>query len=182
MLDRLPKFIEPLALADKNASFEGNMPLNSLERLGDLLSDNEGNVVVKLFFSREGRLAKVEGHISAVLALICQRCLGTVEWPIDNEVKLGIVSSLEQVALLPEGYEPLLLTDDDKLPLTHLIEDELLLGLPTIPLHQYACAIPSIPSSDLEQTSKATRSTRENPFSILADFKKLETSNGSTKK
>jgi uncharacterized protein len=182
MLDRLPKFIDPLLLSDRNARIEGELPLSSFDRMTELLSDDVGNVLVKLFFGKEGKLATIEGHVSAVLGLKCQRCLESVEWPVNNDIKLGIVSSLDQANNLPEGYEPLLLIDEDKIPLKNIIEDELLLNIPGIPKHQNDCAAPNIPENKPESLPKIERTSTETPFSILADLKKLETYNGSTKK
>ncbi len=75
MSDRLPEIIDPLHLADTRGVLKGKLPLSSLDRLANMLVDDSGTVSVDLFFSREGRLAKVEGHIETVLALQCQNCL-----------------------------------------------------------------------------------------------------------
>lgn len=185
MLARLPEFIEPLILVDRNASIEGELPLKGCQRIAEMLSDDAGNVAISLFFGRKGKLATVEGQISTVLALKCQRCLESVEWPVNSEFKLGVVSSLALVDKLPDGYEPLLLIDEDKIPLKNLVEDELLLSLPDIPKHQHDCIAPNISKNKLEPLSKTAQVSTVNPFSILADLKnlkKLEATNGSTKK
>jgi uncharacterized protein len=181
MLARLPKFIDPLLLADRNANIEGELPVSSLGRVADLLSNDVGNISVKLFFGREGRLATIDGHISAVLALKCQRCLEPVEWPINNEIKLGVVNTAERANNLPDGYEPLLLIEEGKIPLVNIVEDELLLILPSIPKHQDDCAAPNMPNNKPKPVLKTLETTKETPFSILANLKKLETTNGSTK-
>jgi uncharacterized protein len=184
MLARLPKFIDPLLLADRNANIEGELPVSSLERVAGLLSNDVGNVSVKLFFGREGRLATIDGHISAVLALKCQRCLEPLEWSVSSDIKLGIVSTLERANNLPDDYEPLLLIEEGKIPLVSIIEDELLLILPSIPKHQDDCVAPNMPNNKPTALLKTVQATKENPFSKLADLKtqnKLETPDGSTK-
>jgi uncharacterized protein len=184
MLARLPKFIDPLLLADRNANIEGELPVSSLERVAGLLSNDDGTVSVKLFFGREGRLATIDGHISAVLALKCQRCLEPLEWSVSSDIKLGIVSTLERANNLPDDYEPLLLIEEGKIPLVSIIEDELLLILPSIPKHQDDCAAPNMPNNKTTPLLKTVQATKENPFSKLADLKtqnKLETPDGSTK-
>jgi uncharacterized protein len=185
MLVRLPELIDPNLLADRNAGIEGELPLRSFDRMADVLSNDVGNVAIKLVFCREGKLASVEGHISTVLALKCQRCLESVEWPVSGDIKLGIVGSLELANSLPDGYEPLLLIDEGKIPLKNIVEDELLLSLPSIPKHQGDCLTPNIPDDKLQPTHKTAKAPTENPFSILAELKNqkiLETTNGSTKK
>ncbi|MEQ1485090.1 YceD family protein [Methyloglobulus sp.] len=182
MSARLPELIDPNLLADRNATIDGELPLSSFDRMAGLLSNDAGNVAVKLFFSRVGKLATVEGHIAADLVVKCQRCLDPVEWPVSSNIKLGVVGSIEQANNLPDGYEPLLLIDEDKIPLKNIVEDELLLCLPDIPKHPNDCLAPNISKNTPEPLPKAARASTENPFSILADLKKLETTNGSTKK
>ena len=116
MSDRLPEIIEPLHLADTRGELKGKISLSSLDRLAKMLVNDSGTIDVDLFFGREGRLAKVEGHIETVLALQCQNCLEAVEWPIDCDIKLGIVTSIDQANRLSEEYEPLMV-EEEKIPL-----------------------------------------------------------------
>lgn len=171
MLDRLPQYIDPLLLADKRGSIKGQIAIKTLDRLADILHDDSGSVAVELFFGRAGRLAFCEGEIRAVLALKCQNCLGSVSWSITGTVKLGIVGSIDQADKLPEDYEPLLVNEEGAVLLKDLIEDELLLLLPTFPKHEQRCFFSNTDSSkpdDLTDNSPLPT----NPFSILANLKK----------
>lgn len=170
MLNRLPEYIDPLQLADKRGSLRGQITLNSLDRLRDVLSNDEGCVVIDLFFGREGRLAKIEGRIKAILSLECQNCLQALEWSVDNVVKLGIVSSIDQANQLPDDYEPLLVEEENIL-LKTLIEDELLLILPAFPKHRHNCFIPNSTNNKLDSLLVDEQSPIETPFSILAKLK-----------
>jgi uncharacterized protein len=170
MSDRLPEIIDPLHLADTRGVLKGKLPLSSLDRLANMLVDDSGTVSVDLFFSREGRLAKVEGHIETVLALQCQNCLEAVEWSIDCEIKLGIVTSIDQANRLPEEYEPLLV-EEEKMPLKNIIEDEILLNLPAFPKHQHPCLVAIINNDTKKTVVFDEPSNPENPFSILAKLK-----------
>lgn len=142
MLPRLPKEIDAFEWADKQANIRGELEINSFDRLSELLFDSGGTVKLDLNFGKQGRLTAVEGHLSATLVLKCQRCLEALEWQIDDDIKLGVVSSTEHINRLPEGYEPLLLAEDGLVLLNTLVEDELLLRLPDIPKHQHECLIP----------------------------------------
>jgi len=170
MLARLPEYIDPLHLADKRGELRGEIPVSSLDRLADILFSDTGAVAVELFFGREGRLAKIEGQIEAVLELECQNCLQAVQWTVKNAVKLGIVTSLEQADRLPEDYEPLLI-DEEKILLKNIIEDELLLILPTFPKHQHNCLGQKTDDSKVNSLQNERQSSTENPFSILAKLK-----------
>ena len=170
MLDRLPEYIDPLHLADKRGALKGQLPLKSLDRLAEMLVDDTGAINVELFFGREGRLAKIDGHIEAVLGLECQNCLQAVDWPINCTIKLGVVTSIEQANRLPEDYEPLLV-EEGKVPLKNIIEDEILLTLPAFPRHQHTCSIPKFDNNNVVSLVSGGQSSPENPFSILAKLK-----------
>ena len=170
MLARLPEYIDPLHLADKRGELKGQIPVSSLDRLADILFSDTGDVAVEFFFGREGRLAKIEGQIEAVLELECQNCLQAVQWTVKNNIKLGIVTSVDQADRLPEDYEPLLV-DEGKVLLKDIIEDELLLILPTFPKHQHNCLAQKSGDNKVEHLLNEQQSPTENPFSILAKLK-----------
>ncbi|MDD5276665.1 MAG: YceD family protein [Methylovulum sp.] len=170
MLDRLPEYIDPLHLADKRAELKGKIPISRFERVAEMLHSADGAVVVELVFGREGRLAEVEGHLNAVFELQCQNCLQAVTWPVSHEIKLGIVTSLEQADKLPGDYEPLVVAEEQKIRLKDIVEDELLLVLPLFPKHQYACLNAGI-TNNVNVSAGSTQFSAENPFSILANLK-----------
>jgi len=181
MLDRLPRYIDPLHLADKRSELKGALSLKDFGRLGDMLSDTDGNVVIDLFFSREGRLAKIEGKIETHLRLVCQNCLQAIAWPVQAEVRLGVVNSLEQVDRLPPGFEPLFV-EEAKILLQDIIEDELLLNLPLYPKHPEPCVAQDTGSRTPSQAEAERPKPQDNPFSVLTHLKNLESPHGSTKK
>jgi len=170
MLDRLPEYIDPLQLADKRGALKGQIPLKSLDRLAEILADDTGTVAVELFFGREGRLAKIDGHIKTVLELKCQNCLGAVKWPLHCDIKLGIVTSIDQADRLPEDFEPLLV-DEGKILLKSIIEDEILLVLPAFPKHPHSCIASNTNNNNVDSVAHDEPSSPENPFSILAKLK-----------
>jgi uncharacterized protein len=170
MSDRLPEYIDPLHLADKRGTLKGQIPLKGLDRLSEILANDTGTVSVELFFGREGRLAKVDGHIEAVLELVCQNCLEALKWPIDCLIKLGVVTSIDQANRLPEDYEPLLV-EEEKIPLKNIIEDEILLILPAFPKHPHHCFVQKFDKNNVVPLANDEQSTPENPFSLLAKLK-----------
>lgn len=182
MLDRLPRFIDPLHLADKRSVLRGELSLKDFGRMAEILSDTDGNVFIDLYFSRDGRLAKIEGKIAAHLQLICQNCLKAIDWPIEATVYLGIVDSLEQADRLPPNFEPLLFKEE-KISLKDIIEDELLLILPQYPKHPEPCRVQDRGDRKASHSSsERSQKRQDNPFSILTNLKNLESPHGSTKK
>lgn len=172
MSARLPEFIDPLYLADKNASIKGQMPLNALDRLAEKLFDGTGGLAIEFFFYRDGRIPVIEGRLQATLNLKCQNCLASLAWAIDTPVKLGVVTSIEQADRLPEDYEPLM-CEGDNLLLKDIVEDELLLALPIFPKHEHVCFDAGTQADKIATPEEDGQPpSRKNPFSILANLKK----------
>ncbi|GAB4276836.1 MAG: 23S rRNA accumulation protein YceD [Methylomicrobium sp.] len=166
MLDRLPELIDPLSFADKQSRLSGQIPLDHFERLKQLLTDDSGSVSIDLAFGRKGKLAIVEGHVRATLTLECQNCLNPIDLQVDCRVKLGIVGSMAEADRLPEEFEPLMVPKG-KIPLKDIVEDEILLAIPSFPKHAEQC----IATQDHADNSGIEKTDTNNPFLILAKLK-----------
>lgn len=168
MLDRLPKFIDPLLMTERGRGLVGEMQLSEFPRLAELLADNRGVAVFELSFFKQGRQNVLQGKISTVLKLRCQNCLQVLDWPVDCEFRLGIVASLDEARRLPGDLEPLLV-GQEKTVLRDIIEEELLLSVPLFPKHAKPCF-------DYRQYSdtpaESGQSKTDNPFAVLAKLKK----------
>ena len=169
MLDRLPELIDPLSFADKRKELVGQLELGSLDRLFGIITNTAGKVSVDLKFGKEGSLATIVGRIHTVLTIQCQNCLQDMEWPIDSEIKLGIVSSIDEADRLPADFEPILV-GNEKIPFKEIVEEELLLSLPTFPKHSEPCMAFDV-VSNCQEASDNKPSNLNNPFSILAKIK-----------
>jgi len=169
MLDRLPVLIDPVSFCERGKSLSGTIEISELTRLSDLLLDGSGIVDIDIAFDKEGRVPTIQGEIKANLILECQSCLKQVVLPIERNFKLGLVQSLEQADRLASDCEPLLL-EDEKLSLSEIIEDELLLALPDFPRHDYEC----VDRNELLNTTQNNDDEQQNsnnPFSVLAKLK-----------
>lgn len=142
-----------------------------MSRLNALLAAPADDVEVELEFARdEQRIPMMRGHYRVEATLICQRCLEPVLIPLDSRCEVGFVDSDEAARTLPRQYEPVIL-DDESLDLISLIEDELLLALPAVPMHpKGTCQHPPGFQSDAEQPEE--EASKPNPFSVLAKLKR----------
>ncbi|MAD27423.1 MAG: hypothetical protein CMK75_05280 [Pseudomonadales bacterium] len=101
---------------------------------------------------------------------MCQRCLEQVVIPLDSECDVGFVETDEAAKQLPRLYEPVIV-GEEPLDLISLIEDELLLALPAVPMHpQDTCQHP--PGYRPETAEPEEKSEKPNPFSVLAKLKR----------
>jgi len=146
--------------------------LANFPRLGDLLINQDGDVVFELAFERDGQgRACVFGRVEGVLRLVCQRCLKPMDFAAVATISLGVIESLDEVELLPEQYDPLLVENGPIKPLD-LLEDELLLVLPQVPMHtEGSCSMLST-DAGRDDESGVGRSQRQNPFAALAKLKR----------
>lgn len=168
MSGRLPEFIEPLLFAEKGRQINGEIPLSSLPRLSAMLADLQGTATFSLSFGMNGKIAELRGKVNTVLHLECRNCLEKLAWPVTSEFILGIVSTFDEMALLPEQYEPLLV-QESRVRLLDIVEDELLLSVPAFPRHDSDCI--QLTQQPTNPPQKADEQKPNNPFSILAKLK-----------
>ena len=154
--------IDSLVFAREGRSLQGELPVSSLTRILDVLADQAGELRYRVQGQMGPRrrpqlLLEVDGRLS----LRCQRCLEGIDYPVRVRSVLELISNEED--LTQEEIE-----DDSKdflpaektLDVVALIEDELILELPTAPRHE-SCALP-----DTRQEK-----TDASPFSLLKGFK-----------
>jgi len=122
-----------------------------------------------LFFSRdaEGR-GLISGTIRARLELSCQRCLEAVTQDFELHPHLSLVSGMDEARLLPAELDPLLVTEE-LISLPDIIEDELLLALPQIPMHDPGDCPRGAEGAKVEKM--AGESQGIHPFAILGALK-----------
>jgi uncharacterized protein len=130
----LPVSVDAERMVAGRRSFEGVLPVAELPRLVEALAKDAGEIAYNLDFE-QGQLGDPELHVrlAARLTLECQRTLQPFEWPVEIDTRLGLLAREEDAAALPEQCEPLLLEHGALQP-RRVIEDELLLALPLVPV------------------------------------------------
>jgi DUF177 domain-containing protein len=170
MSDRLPDLFDPRRFAEQGRVLRGDVPLAAMRRLGSSLSSGNGVASVDLTFGIDTLGVKyVAGTIRATLSLTCQRCMHLLELPVEARVSLGVVDSEAQAQRLPDGYEPLLV-ESGRAALSAVVEDELILALPIVPLHPPgACEA----AGKAEMANEASEGSEpDSPFAVLARLKR----------
>jgi uncharacterized protein len=153
-------------------SFEGRLPLASMRRLRDSLVDAEGEVAYVIEFGRDTlQVPYAELRIEAALPLECQRSLRRYLQPVRIVQRLGLIQDEQDEAGLPPGYEPRLLGQDGELRPAELIEDELILAVPLVPVDPDSEPVQRDWLADEEQVAQAS------PFAALAALKELKDTN-----
>lgn len=135
-----PRRLDLAAFAEAAATLQGRWPLAGFERLVEL-HVQDGT----LDWTAQGQTRAVAGaasqcwlHLSghALVKLECQRCLKPVDLPIEVSRSLRFVETEEEAQALDAVCEDDVLALPRRLDLHGLIEDELLLSLPLVPMHE----------------------------------------------
>jgi uncharacterized metal-binding protein YceD (DUF177 family) len=112
-----------------------------------------------------------EGHpcihigIDGCLILECQRCLQPVEFAVNLEARLTILSSETEISRISEPFDSVVMTVDG-LNLTVIIEDEILSTLPIAPIHGVGTKCAQFGSALYKPEIEAVKPNR--PFAGLA--------------
>jgi uncharacterized protein len=173
MSARLPEFIDPWHFAEIGKEISGQVGLEDLPRLAGVLLDSDGTAEFALrFYKGEKQRVHIAGYVNAELKLECQRCMKAVSTPIATEVDVVVVEGYDEAMLLPDEQEPLL-AGDKRIRLSEVIEDELLLALPQVPMHAVDECKAEYDgfSGFLEEEVDGALEDKPNPFAVLKDLK-----------
>lgn len=166
--------IDVKAFAKAQTHLAGQTPLSQFERLS---RDCVGNVTGDVMWSIQGSIqpaaigppsAWVHVTATASVPLICQRCLGKVDLALSVDQDFRFVAD-EAIALAEDDD-----SDEDLLVLSRdfdvlaLIEDELLMAMPIVPMHE-ACESEHAPTSDASTADVLEE--KPHPFAALRGLK-----------
>lgn len=167
MSANLPEVLDAWRMVAARRGVEGRVPLSALTRLRDSLVDTDGEVSFSIQFDQDAlKVPYAELRIDAGLPLQCQRTLQRFVLPVHVEQRLGLIRDDAEEAALPPDYEPLLMPADGMLRPTDLVEDELILAVPVIPV------APGTEAVERDWAPEAEEQQRANPFAALSALKK----------
>jgi uncharacterized protein len=165
-----PRKFDVAAAAAEGLMLEGRWPLAGFERLNDGATP-EGDVT----WSVRGQRRPVAGgepqlwlHLAARarVMLECQRCLQPVALDLDVTRSLRFVADEATAEALDADSEDDVLALPRSLDLHALVEDELLLALPLVPMHERCPQ--RLPMTAGETAAEPARK----PFAALAGLKR----------
>jgi len=165
---QMPEWVDAWRMVAARSLLEGRLALSSMPRLSDALADTDGvDADCSIEFGHDAlQTAFAELRIEAGLPLVCQRTLKRFVHPVQIVQRLGLIrDEADEAGLLPD-YEALLVPADGMLAPAMLIEDELILAVPVMPV------APGSESVERDWPVSAEEETRVNPFAALADLKK----------
>lgn len=173
---KIPISIEPAKAAQKRMTYDGIIVKGELTRLSEVanvLSDHV-NVSIECGFDPQN-LVVIQGTATASLELACQRCGKGLETEVSAEFTFTPVrdAAKESEDPIPDAYDEIELDEYGSINLVHLVEDELMLALPIVAMHEpEECELGDKDMTFGELAPEATEEEKPNPFDVL---KKLKT-------
>lgn len=181
--DFKPRRLDVLAFAEADVELGGDLALATLPRLLDSLHlpVADGPAPAAARWQARGSLQAIRGggrqarlhlQVQASAPLECQRCLDTVDAPLDVDRHFVFAATEEAAAALDEDEEDDVLVLSRHFDLIELIEDELLLALPVVPRHEH-CPSDLSPGGEVAPPPELAVPTevRPHPFAALAALK-----------
>lgn len=172
-----PDRLDVKAFAQAGAHLSGHDTLLKYQRLAEEAKGLHPDLRVDWAADGELRTSHgLEGQVwlrlkaSATLPMTCQRCLQSVDVPLEVEREFRFVADEATAEALDSDSEEDLLALSREFNLRELIEDELLMALPVVPRHDECPAGVKLASSD-EDFEEAS-AQKPNPFAALAGLRK----------
>lgn len=167
----IPEQVNPFRFAEQRAKLQGVVRIEDLSRLCASLSKPEGAIEVEIDFGvDEQGIVFLQGHLDARVVLQCQRCMEYFNYEIIDTFVYGVASKAEEAASFPEKYESIV-ANDSLIDIRDVIEDELILSMPAVPMHQpHECKV-TMPYKDAGWDRE-----ERNPFHILKNSSKHKSS------
>lgn len=153
---------DPLKFARGRNNLAGNLSITRMSRLKDALASDAGKVDFWLsgFLNEEGE-PSLRCQVSGKLEMICQRCLGPMQYTLDIDSVL-LLTTDERLLQDDDPEAPDRILAQQDLPVADLVEEEILLVLPMAPFHPVGACEAAAASSD---------SGKLHPFAVLARLK-----------
>jgi len=131
-------YVDGLDFVAAGGSRSGRWPVRDLPRLHSSLAEREGELDYALDGTHDpmGRGA-LRLRVRGVIRLSCQRCLETMDFPLDIDALLVLAASEAEIdgdADDPSAPDRVLASRE--MPIRDLIEEEVLLSIPFAPRHE----------------------------------------------
>lgn len=168
----VPAYVDTRKIFLQHAAIAGTVALDRLGRFTEMLASTKGAVYVELeFYNDEFGQHIVSGSLHAKVEVVCQRCLEPLEIVLDDDIKLAVLNDESKVAALDADLDPWICTDT-KLELSSLVEEQLILCLPIVSLHESAnCNSKSGYAVTASNNEPSPANGTVNPFAVLKSLK-----------
>jgi len=160
--------VNAVELAGRSATLERSFGLAQLPRLAEAGALDGTRADARLTFGTFEKRTTVAVSVEGRVMLQCQRCLRPCECMVSESAQLVVVA--DDMEDVPGGFEPAL-GNAERLSVTELVEEQMLLGLPLVPLHvdgaECGADIAPVP---VVVASDAVAEDKQRPFANLREL------------
>ena len=168
---KLPLTLDPVRTAQKRLDYQGVYTSQQVERVAESVVSVDSDVDCVMSFAVDNqRLAVLTGTADVQVTLRCQRCNQVFPHHVHVSYCFSPVSSDEQAEALPEAYEPVDVNEFGEIDLLAVIEDEVILALPVVPVHDSEHC--EVSEADMVFGKLPAEAEKPNPFAVLASLKR----------
>jgi uncharacterized protein len=169
-----PDWISPGRAAEGKRIYSGTIALSKMKRLAKLLVEANGEAsFVAAFKSNMDKQVILDLQVEAELPLVCQASLEVYNEQVRRHSELAVIDDENQQEDVPDSYEPVL-TENGRLAIASVVEDELLLGLPQIPRKPGLDKVEYSTGGKIRKSVEPQKGTRKNPFAALQGLLKRD--------
>ena len=174
MSREFPDWISPGRAAEGKRIFSGTIALSRMKRLTKLLVEAKGDAsFIAAFKSDMDKRVIIDLQVEAELPLICQASLEVYNEKVNRRSELAVIDDENQQEDVPDSYEPVL-TENGRLAIASVVEDELLLGLPQIPRKPGLEKVEFSTGGQIRKSVEPQKGARKNPFAALQGLLKRD--------
>ena len=170
MAPALPDRVDCAHLAGNAAVLERVYPLGEMPRLQDSLATPQGSVHASFTFAKvdSGRVGATVA-VESIAQLVCQRCLQGFAYPLAGSSEVEFAGSVSPG--VAESQREIYVVEDGLVSLRDLAEEELLLALPIVAMHEpEVCERAAAEEADGE--IQGASGDRSRPFASLQNLLK----------
>ena len=171
LTEPLPNTLDVRKAAVRGVTVSGAVKPLNLPRISEILAAESGEIQATLAFSKdEENRFLIEVSVSADILITCQRCLEPMPLRLDTSNTLAVVWNDEYASELPR-YLDALIVADEPCSLWELVEEELILGLPSFSYHEQSDCNEILTGISQQPTENEGGDEKPNPFDVLAQLK-----------
>ena len=170
---KIPRTVDPAKAAQKRLDYDGIIQPSLFKRLAETTAGVKRDAEVSLSFEiDEQRLSVISGKANVEVDLECQRCNEIFAHECEVQFTYTPVRSEKSEVDAPEEYDLVDLNEYGEIDLIQLVEDEFILGLPQVAMHDEADC--SVNSNNLVfgELPKEIEDDKPNPFDVLKNLKR----------
>ena len=168
---KLPLTLDPVRTAQKRLDYEGIYTRDLVERVAESVVSVDSDLECSMSFAIDNqRLAVLTGDAKVSVTLECQRCGKSFPHQVYTQYCFSPIVKDEQAEALPEAYEPIQVNEFGEIDLLALVEDEIILTLPVVPVHDSEHC--EVSEADMVFGQLPDEAQKPNPFAVLASLKR----------